>query len=35
MNELCKTEKMKVSDWIDLASKLDVEGLEARIFGNV
>ena len=28
MNELCKTGTMKVSEWIELASKLDVEGLE-------
>jgi sugar phosphate isomerase/epimerase len=28
MQELCKTGTMKVSDWIDLASKLDIEGLE-------
>jgi sugar phosphate isomerase/epimerase len=28
MNQLCKTGTMKVSEWIELASKLDVEGLE-------
>ncbi|OYU67171.1 MAG: myo-inositol catabolism protein IolH [Cytophagaceae bacterium BCCC1] len=28
MQELCKTGTMKVSEWIDLASKLDIEGLE-------
>lgn len=28
MNALCKTGTMKVSEWIELASKLDVEGLE-------
>ena len=28
MNELCKTGTMKVSEWIELASKLNVEGLE-------
>lgn len=28
MNDLCKTGSMKVSEWIELAAKLDVEGLE-------
>ena len=28
MQELCKTGSMKVSDWIQLASKLDLDGLE-------
>jgi sugar phosphate isomerase/epimerase len=28
MQELCKTGTMKVSEWIELASKLDIEGLE-------
>ncbi len=28
MKELCKTGTMKVSQWIELASKLDVEGME-------
>lgn len=28
MQELCKTGTMKVSEWISLASKLDIEGLE-------
>lgn len=28
MQELCKTGTMKVSEWIGLASKLDIEGLE-------
>ena len=28
MQELCKTGTMKVSEWIDLASELDIEGLE-------
>jgi len=28
MNQLCKTGTMKVSEWIELATKLDVEGLE-------
>lgn len=28
MNELCKTGTMKVSEWIELASRLDVEGFE-------
>ena len=28
MQELCKTGTMKVSEWIALASKLDIEGLE-------
>jgi sugar phosphate isomerase/epimerase len=28
MNALCKTGSMKVSEWIELAAKLDVEGLE-------
>jgi sugar phosphate isomerase/epimerase len=28
MQELCKTGTMKISEWIELASKLDIEGLE-------
>lgn len=28
MQELCKTGTMKVSEWIELASKLDIQGLE-------